>query len=204
MKRISSIGTTFTFLYLLLLSLLTDSSFAKKEEAQTLAINAVKKTVPVCQECVFFAVPVQSHLFRLNNLFFVATLDLIPPPFWTVGISKKEKIYILDSRDVSAWNEMIKEEKIFLKSNEDLEKFAKTFLELAVGRALYIDKLMAGEINRIQKKTKTNPNSSMEIVKDKNTFSISFYGKDLGGMLQKWDLKVDPSGTILKSQVTEF
>jgi hypothetical protein len=187
------------------LFLLFESAHAGQLDT-SVAIEAVKRKVVDCKECVYFALPTQSRFVREHKLFFVSTVDRIPPPYWTVGLekSKSAEAYFLDAKNLSDWNRMFQKERISLSKDADLVEFAKSFLDLAVGRALFILELNALEKDRIRQKVGKDPISSLKIVRDKERFRLQFYAKDVGGALQQWDLIVLKNGRIEKADVRDF
>ena len=168
------------------------------------AIDAVKKLATDCENFLFFSLPTQNPLVHKHTLYFVSTLDRIPPPFWTVALPKKGDPLVLDAQRPDAWNRMMLEEKPSLKTASAASEYVKAFLELAVGRALLVSKLLPNELDQVTKSTKDAPKTSPQIIREKEILSISFYAKDARGILQLWDLLVEPSGKILKVDVREF
>lgn len=168
------------------------------------AIDAAKKSAEGCDNCLFFALPTKNSMFSQHKLYFVSTLDRLPPPFWTVAMNRKKKAYLLQARELGGWNGALKEAPLKLTTDAQLKDFAKAFLDLAVGRAIYLDDILPGEKNRIEKKMGKMPFSQLRIVRDKTRFRLQFFGKDVTGAVQLWDLIVEPTGHIVKADVREF
>ncbi len=174
------------------------------QEAKSIAIDLVRKEVPGCEKCSFFAVPGTDVHFKRKKLFFVSTLDRLPPPMMTVAISDKGKGWILSHSQLQGWNEAIQGEKISLATDDAAITFAKSFLELAYGRALYIDKLNTTEEKRLRLKIGKDPDPQIRIVRAMKKVRIQFFGKDASGALEWWDLTVNPNGEIEKASSREF
>lgn len=168
------------------------------------AIGTVRKLATGCESCFFFALPTKNPLVKKHSLFFVSTLDRIPPPFWTVALPKKGGPLVLDARKLTAWNRMVAEEKPKLKTDADLEAYVKAYLDLASGRSVFIPELLPAELERVRKKVKEASRTSPQIMRQKEVLSVSFYAKDAAGTLALWDLLLEPTGEILKSDVQEF
>lgn len=168
------------------------------------AVRAVKTRATGCGGCYFFALPTSNPLIRKHSLFFVSTLDRVPPPFSTVAVPNGGAPILLDPKRVTGWNRMIAEENPPLKKKEDFEAYVKAFVELAIGRAQFVSELLPGELLKVQKKAKGATKKSLQVVRGKELISVSFYAKDPLGVLQLWDLTVEPNGTIDKSEVQEF
>jgi hypothetical protein len=191
-------------LFFRLLSL-TPAAWAGAQDTRSVAIDVVKRITPHCEGCTFFALPHEHPLIKKHALYFVSTVDLIPSPKWVVAVDKRSfQPYPLNPKELTHWNKVIREEKLRFKSDSELQNLAKMFLELAAGQAIFIEQLLPGESDRIQRKTLSTPNQRFQSIQSGNIFSISFYAKDLWGALQAWDLTVEPAGTILKAEVREY
>lgn len=173
-------------------------------DPRTVAIEKAKKAATGCDDCFFFALPTQNALFKKHSLYVVSTLDRLPPPFWTIAIPKRGGALLLSATETGDWNRMISKERLKLKDDATVEAYVKAFIDLAVGRALYIDKLNSRELALVRKKRKRAVAKSLQIHREKKLLSISFYAKDVTKQLTRWDLLVRPNGTILKADQTRF
>lgn len=177
---------------------------AKAIDSSSIATEAVRKELVNCEKCVFFGVPTKNPLVRKHLLYLVSTLDRIPPPYWTVAVSNTGKPLILEPQKLEGWNELFANEKLVLKTPEEYEQLAKGFLDLAVGKALYIDRLMSSEISRIEAKGDKIASPSLENKAGKDARQLTFYSKGLANVLQRWILTVKPNGQIISAQVRNF
>ncbi len=99
---------------------------------------------------------------------------------------------------------MVREESLSLGTDENVRAFARMFLNLAVGRAIYIPKLMPAEIKRIEKGGSKPASTETRIVRGKDRIGVSFFAKDVAGALQFWNLILSSSGQITKAEVKEY
>jgi hypothetical protein len=165
------------------------------------AIRTVQKLATGCEKCVFFALPTKSPLIKQHALYVVSTLDRLPPPFWTIALPKKGDPLVLDGRKTEDWNRMIVSEKVALKLDSDVETYVRAYLDLAVGRAVFVPKLLPGELEEVQKKGDRPPASPLQIHRDDDLVSVAFYARDVTGKLQRWSILVQSDGTIIKTDV---
>ncbi|MFH1017779.1 MAG: hypothetical protein V1798_06295 [Pseudomonadota bacterium] len=180
-------------------------AFAKTDD-RSRAMAAVRETFPDCSSCLLFAVPTQGALIHRHSLFVVSTLDRTPSPIWTVAVSPAGKTYLLSYRDPKDWTAMIKGEGLSLGKDDDVRAFAKMFVDLAVGQALFIPKLTPAERQRIEKAGGRPSTAETRIVRGKDRIGITFYAyaKDVSGALQFWNLILTPNGQITKAEVKEY
>jgi hypothetical protein len=177
------------------------SAFA---DDRSIAIGAAQAALADCPKCLVFAVPAESPLVRSHKLFFVSTLDRIPPPFFTVAVSPEGKARLLDANDPKGWNEMLGDERPPLRTDADWVTYVREFLTLAVARAVYVDRLNAAEETKIRKAIGKLPQAGTKIVRGEDRIGLSFYAKDVAGSLQLWNLIASPAGPIIKADLREF
>lgn len=172
------------------------------------ALASVKAGTPECEKCLFFGVPIENEpanrLLPHHRLFSVSTLDLVPSPIWTVAVSAKPEAFLLEARDLSAWNQMIQAEKLNLSSSEELTLFARVFLRLNSPHSLYIPTLTKAEQSQIQHDGRKVHRQGVHIVKNQGRVGLAFYAKSLGGALERWSLLLENNGQIIKAENKTF
>jgi len=188
--------TALLSLWATLFFLIPGNPFARPD-SRSKAVAAVQKKMPACEKCSFFALPTHHPLISKHELFVASTLDRLPPQIWSVSISQDGTTLVLDWQDTKSWNQFIRKEARQFKTDAEFIDFAKLFLELAVGRALYVEKLKAYEERRLQKQTKKLSHTTTSISRRIKTTEIHFFSKDVGGQLNLWNLTIKPSGEIV-------
>jgi hypothetical protein len=164
------------------------------------AIVTAKKQAAGCKECFFFALPTRNPLIKKHELYVVSTLDRLPPPFWTVAVPKRGDPLVLNAAHFEDWNLLIGAERLSLQQDADVEAYVKAYLDLAVGRALLVERLLPADLAAVRKNTPTASDQSLQIVRGKQVLSVSFYAKDIMGTLERWDLSLTPDGKILRAE----
>ena len=162
-----------------------------------------------CPDCAFFAVPVETtqaaRIFKKSAPFLVSTLDRIPPPLWGAAVDRKtNRAYCLDAEDLTDWNALFREENPSLATDEALDDLIRVFLDLAVGGATYVPKLTSAEEAVVRRHATARPPTSTRVIRTKDRLGLYFYAKDLRGRLTLWNLIVEPTGQILKTDRREF
>jgi hypothetical protein len=159
----------------LLLSFLTANAAS---DTRRIAIEAVKKVSAVCAGCSFYALPAKSKFIRKHSIFFVSTLDRIPPPFWSVAISRKNETAILDHKNIEEWNAVITSEHLSLKTSAEAEDYAREFVEFCVGKAVYLQTLASQQVG--------------------DELQMKFSTKDIEGKVHTWFLLFTKKGKVLR------
>ena len=68
----------------------------------------------------------------------------------------------------------------------------------------YIEKLLKGEVDRIEAKEKKKIDNETKIVRSNDKIQIVFYANDTQGDLQQWNLVLSQNGEIVKLQERSF
>ncbi len=169
-----------------------------------LATALVGEKVPQCQGCTFYAVPIQDPIFTLTPLYFVSTLDVIPPPFFSVAVDSKGKAFLVESQPPQSWNRLVQHEKLKIKTRKGIKRWVSSYLKIAGGRAFYLEKLLEPERERVKKKLGTIPPEGLVVKKKMKLFDVSFFGKDAWGQLKRWQLQLNSKGEISRLEIDTF
>jgi len=163
----------------------------------------IAKTDPICSTCNLIIKKTNSLLLKDYVIFEVTTFDVLPPPFWHFAV-KDDKMFSLDRRNLSDWNQVILSEKMNLDTDQKILDYAKFFLSTTMNQSQFIDKLSQGEVNQIESKDKKKTDPSTKITHADKKIQIVFYANDLQGGLQQWNLVLDGTGEILKLQEKNY
>lgn len=176
----------------------------KPASLQDQIIEKVIKNDPICKTCKFI---VQKKLYDLianHDVYEVTTFDILPPPAWHVAVRNGKDLLFMDRRKIEDWNDVIAHEKINLEKDDKVIQYTKFFLSTTMNQSEYIDKLLKGEIDRIEAKEKKKIDAETKIVRSDDKIQIVFYANDTQGDLQQWNLVVNKNGEILKIQERSF
>ena len=190
-----------------ILLLLASTSFAAetpKSSLQDQIIEKVIKNDPICKTCKIIVQKKKYDFIVNHEVYEVTTFDILPPPAWHVAVRNGKDLLFLDRRKVDDWNNVIAHEKIDLDKDDKVVQYTKFFLSTTMNQSEYIDKLLKGEIDRIEAKEKKKIDAETKIVRSDDKIQIVFYANDTQGDLQQWNLVLNKTGEILKIQERSF
>lgn len=166
-------------------------------------IEKMIATDPVAKDFQFISQTIQTDFIKNHIVYEFTTFDLLPLPAWHFAV-KKDKIFMLDRRNLPEWNDVIAAETITLSKNEDVVRYVKFFLAMTMNQSQFIDKLLPLEISRIEAKDKKKPDEQIKITRTVDKIQVIFYARDAQGDLQQWNLILKNNGEILKLQERSY
>lgn len=192
---------------LILLLFITSTSFAAETKVGTIEekiIEKITKTDPICKTCKFIIQKKKYDLIANHEVYEITTFDILPPPAWHIAVRNGKDLFFMDRRKIDEWNDVILHEKINLDKDDKIINYAKFFLSTTMNQSEYIDKLLKGEIDRIEAKEKKKIDAETKIVQSDSKIQIVFYANDTQGDLQQWNLVLNKNGEIVKLQERSF
>ena len=184
--------------------LISNAFAAEKQSIESKIIEKITKTDPICSNCKFIIQKKKYALIANHEVYDVTTFDILPPPAWHVAVRNGKDLFFLDRRKVEEWNDVMTHEKIKLNDDAKVIDYAKFFLATTMNQSEYIDKLLKGEIDRIEAKEKKKIDIENKIVRTGDKIQIVFYANDTQGDLQQWNLVLNQTGEIIKVQERSF
>ena len=158
----------------------------------------IRSKYPFCKSCQLVMRKSTIPMIQNQWIFEVTTLDIMPHPLWNVVVTPNKKALLLSFNETKQWNEMIQNETLVLKSNEDIVMFAKTFVRLTSPQSLFLDSIDSPELKKIEKLEKKSVDRKPKITKTSDKIQVVFYAFFPQGAFQQWNLVFTPKGLVTK------